>query len=117
MLFRSQAASCQWEKIKEDRSELVRSIEEYFAADESYILDNIPPVHAFEALKWSCITLAASTQIASVYARKALKKMATTDIGLKIGTPVNNDSIPFITISKQIKRKVPKRKIRIGYIS
>jgi predicted O-linked N-acetylglucosamine transferase (SPINDLY family) len=120
MLFRSNAACCQWKTYVEDSQKLVESLRlvERQTADTNP--NDVPAVHPFEALKWPCISLKQATQIAALYARRSIasvtdaKGSSTGDslLGWKETTP------PTVTVSRETDAKLsPTRRIRLGYIS
>ena len=115
MLFRSQSAVCHWKNYRSDKLALKNSVDAYFSSE---IEDRgLPPVHAFEALKWPCISLANATAIAQSYGSRAAR---TKRISSYLPQRNSSSIVPFVKVSKTSmkKRKVAKgRKIRLGYIS
>lgn len=117
MLFRSNAACCQWDTYVEDSEKLVQSLRLQERMSDQTQTSDVPAVHPFEALKWPCITLSQATQIASLYARRSI---AST---MKEGSETTTDSPrtdipPTITVSRETNAKfITNQRIRLGYIS
>jgi protein O-GlcNAc transferase len=113
MLFRTNAACCQWETYLEDSEKLVASLQLSSRGSDP---NDVPSVHPFEALKWPCISLAQATQIASLYARRSISStMQNSNIEGQIQW---KEKVPTMTVSRESDSKLPlQRKIRLGYLS
>ena len=122
MLFRSQAAICQWDNIHTDRLELLISLDDFFADKEAdnkqgRTSNETPPIHPFEALKWSCISLASATKIASFYAKRAEKLSINKECSKSCDLVNRIFPVPSTTVSREILNTDGQKKIRLGYIS
>lgn len=126
MLFRTQAAICCWDNFEEDGTALLDSVRASIASND------VPPLHPFEALKWSCISLGDATRIASMYAMRAMQSVVYSNKDANGGTEESQQhllhktdedaftaSVPFVTVSRQSDAVHParQRKIKLGYIS
>jgi protein O-GlcNAc transferase len=108
VLYRTKAATCDWESRDDDRLGAFMRLNER-ASSNNY--RDVPAVHPFEALKWPCISLAQATQIAQLYARRAILSQ-----GLKYDmlTRVQRSTV---TLSSSSHLQVSSRKIRLAYLS
>jgi protein O-GlcNAc transferase len=105
LLFRTQAAVCAWDTFDQDSADLVGSVRQSVASNR------LPSVHPYEALMWPGINLQESSDIASMYAMRAMG--ASFD---KV------DILPLQSVQERIEaRQDNKRdrleKIKLGYIS
>jgi protein O-GlcNAc transferase len=115
MLFRSNAACCQWDTYVTDAEKLVASLQLSSRASGSDPND-LPAVHPFEALKWPCISLAQATQIASLYARRSIS--STTQNSNVDARLQWKEGMPIIAVSRDTDFALPSgRRIRVGYLS
>ena len=127
MLFRSQAAICQWDNIHTDRLELRNSLKEFFAEVEvihhqnsTQTVNQAPPIHPFEALKWSCVSLEDATRIASFYSERAEKLSLKRDLDHSFFHAKRAFPVPFTKVTKEISthnNDPDKKRIRLGYVS
>jgi protein O-GlcNAc transferase len=106
MLFRTNAACCQWETFEQDCQSLVHSL----TLDE---VNQIPIVHPFDALKWPCVSLKHATKIASLYARRTV----LTQGHEWIDSPSQSSKVSPRLIQVSRKSSFPSRTLNIGYIS
>jgi predicted O-linked N-acetylglucosamine transferase (SPINDLY family) len=122
MLYRTQAASCNWTDAQRDSEQLasfLRRAKENDAKDNSNRNSNsssddgsashksVPPIHPFEALKWPCVSLESATFVAHKYSNRAASLVATQN---KAGTAAAPDCA-------KANKKIDGNKIRLGYIS
>jgi len=105
MLFRTNAACCQWDSIFQDSQALVQLLN----LGKS---DHLPVVHPFEALKWPCLSLEQATRIASLYARRAVVSQGQEWKDMPSPQPQRE----VIEVSRAFTF-FPKTKLKLGYIS
>lgn len=117
MLFRTRAACCHWQTYPEDAQTLVASLQLQERLQDINNVELVPAVHPFEALKWPCISLPQATQIAMLYARRAVG--ATRPDALEeFNTNVEFPKRPVVKVSQATNQLLPRtRKLRLGYIS
>jgi hypothetical protein len=108
MLFRSNAAYCQWDSYVQNSQQLVdslRLLERIFPNNNPNDVP-VPAVHPFEALKWPCISLPQATQIAALYARRSIA--STIQDGRRmpnlLGLPFNSRGCHFSVRSHLLSR-------------
>ena len=126
-LFRALAAICNWDNFTQDSLSLLQSVRQCLdenenSADEEHF--RVPALHPFEALKWPCISLQDATNVASLYAKRAMQNVKTNvdanNMDDKIQQPVQkfeaaqNQSIQRIS---QNQIHPSKRSIKLAYIS
>jgi protein O-GlcNAc transferase len=122
MLFRSDAACCQWDSYIEDSISLVDSLrlQERNSMKDKNPMD-VPSVHPFEALKWPCISLSQATNIAALYARRSIASTSAQKDNGNVDTLLNrwNDGVPpQVRVSRESDAKfITNRRIRVGYLS
>jgi protein O-GlcNAc transferase len=116
MLFRTNAACCQWGTYLEDSKKLVESLQLSSRGSDP---NDVPSVHPFEALKWTCISLAEATQVASLYARRSISSTNNTIQNWDIQGQIQwKEKMPTMTVSRESDSKLSfQRKIRLGYLS
>jgi len=68
MLYRTNAASCDWEQAQNDSQQLVSLVRQ---AKISAGKSRVPPIHPFEALKWPCLSLEDATFVAQKFSERA----------------------------------------------
>ena len=123
MLYRTNAALCQWSDIEQDSSTLVASILRHQEQGQASNSGPVPPLHPFEALKWPCISLEQSTYVALQYANRAQEialaenpALSTTTSTTFIMEHPSSITIDVSAIQASAKSGMFKR-IRIGYLS
>lgn len=106
MLFRTEAANCAWKTIDQDSETLVASVR------HALQYGRIPAVHPYEALMWPCLSLKESSQIASMYAERAMESTSNLQ-----------DRLPRTSIPSKVhvcsgqRPRTIKQRIKLGYIS
>jgi len=114
LLYRTNAACCQWETYFEDGDRVRQSLLLHNNGDQSTTLQTL--VHPFDALKFPCISLELASNVAQSYANRALET-----VGANIPSQTTNSSPRRRTVTANRKdtkhNHCPSRKIRIGYIS
>ena len=145
MMFRSLAGICNWENYESDsqilssviRNKVHKSAVEWMAlrnsieAGDAAAAVQVPALHPFEALKWPCINLEDSTNIARMYAMRATQQAVATTAAppegqiekrnirkSAVGTLSRDCAPPVVKVSrKQYEANQIQRKIKLGYIS
>jgi len=84
MLFRTNAALCQWNDIDRDSKVLAASVIKHQQQPHTKF-KTAPPLHPFEALKWPCISLEQSTYVAQQYADR---RMGFASVGPRLSRNV-----------------------------
>jgi len=113
LLYRTNAACCQWETYFEDGDRVRQSLLLHNYGDQTATQTL---VHPFDALKFPCISLELASNVAQSYANRALET-----VGADIPSQTTNSSPRRRTVTANRKdtkhNHCPSRKIRIGYIS
>ncbi len=114
LLYRTNAACCQWDTYFQDGQQLSQSLSHNLSPS-----GNVQRIlHPFDALKFPCISLELASNIAQSYAARALESH-----GLEIDVEEetmdkqhNSIRRPIVTVNR---KELPtlEQKIRIGYIS
>lgn len=104
-LFRTQAAICAWDTFGEDSAALADSVRDDLTSNR------VPAVHPYEALMWPCISLQDSSEIASMYAMRAMGSTFDTSEIL----PRRNVQKRLEAYPHRVSRN--KKRIKLGYIS
>ena len=123
MLYRTNAALCQWSSIEQDSATLTASILRHQEQGQTSTSGLVPPLHPFEALKWPGISLEQATYVALKYANRAQEIALAENPALSITTSTASSTehpssitIDVNAIQASTKSGMFKR-IRIGYLS
>jgi len=118
-LFRALAAICNWDNHAQDSHALVHAVYRCLHENQNNGDNNnfrVPALHPFESLKWSCISLEMATNVASLYAARAMQNVEAQA----------TRSIPSLEAAsqkrstQQISRnqiQPPTKPIKIAYLS
>ena len=110
LLYRTNAACCQWDTYFEDGHHLSQSLSHNLSPTSGHVQRIL---HPFDALKFPCISLELASKIAQSYAARALESH-----GLIIGTEeYRRRRRPTVTVNRKELPKQCEEKVRIGYIS
>lgn len=92
MIFRTQAAICEWGDYERASQDLLLSSKAALLCNET------PAIHPFEALTWPCVSLEMATRTANAYAKRAL---ATVDRSTS-----DNASVPETSTWQDIEQRL-----------
>eukprot|EP00986_Skeletonema_menzelii_P020566 scaffold31656_cov160-Skeletonema_menzelii.AAC.1 len=111
LLYRTNAACCQWETYFQDGRQLSHSLSHNLSP--SGHVQRI--LHPFDALKFPCISLELASKIAQSYAARALESHRLVDAE-ESNVKQHRPRRPTVTVNR---KEMPKQqqKIRIAYIS
>jgi len=111
LLYRTNAACCQWETYFLDGDRVRQSLLLHGGQTTTQTL-----VHPFDALKFPCISLELASSVAQSYANRALETVGA-DTSSK--TTNNTPRRRIVTVNRKDTKHNhhPSKKIRIGYIS
>lgn len=98
-LFRCRANVCDWSGYDENCAALVATVRTSLDANQ------IPTVHPYEALMWSCLSISDAARVGAQYGRRALASVNTST------------ALPLPDLSPRGRRWRETGKIRIGYLS
>ena len=114
LLYRTNAACCQWETYFEDGDRVRQSLLLHNDGDQSTTIQTL--VHPFDALKFPCISLELASNVAQSYANRALE---TVGADISSFETTNSPRRRIVTANREDTNhnQHPSRKIRIGYIS
>jgi protein O-GlcNAc transferase len=109
VFYRSKAAICDWESSDDSKLISYLKLEERLSSND---YKSVPSIHPFEALKWSCISMHQATQIAQLYARRAVLSQ-----GLNYAfIPQKRSSLSLSPLAL-LKFQPRDPKVRLGYLS
>jgi len=110
LLYRTNAACCQWDTYFKDGHQLSQSLSHNLSP--SGHVQRI--LHPFDALKFPCISLELASKIAQSYAARAMESHGLVDV--EAAKNEQYQRRPTVTVNR---KELPKQeqKIRIGYIS
>jgi len=119
LLYRTNAACCQWGPYFEDGDRLRQSLLHDALSSPSGGQQVVRLLHPFDALKFPCISLELASNIASSYASRALESVGVKSLEDAASLKATNQALPrrnAVTADGQEPKQL-QRKIRIGYIS
>ena len=107
VFYRSKAAICDWNSSDDSKLLSYLRLEDRLLSND---YKNVPSIHPFEALKWSCVSIDQATQIAQLYARRAvLSQGLNYELERKKRTSVALQPLP--------PSDAWGSKVRLGYLS
>ena len=114
LLYRTNAACCQWSTYFEDGDRLRRSLLHHVSPTTSGEVARM--LHPFDALKFPCISLELESDIARSYASRALESVGVVEVEISSSKP--NKVLPrrVVTANRQDPQQL-QRKIRIDFTS
>ena len=109
MLFRTEAANCAWKTIDKDSITLLESVR------DSVSSGRVPAVHPYEALMWPCISIKDASDIATLYAKRAMGDFSLTSNNLLLPRQTVQSKVEVIASRKPMDPM--RQRIKLGYIS